>query len=125
MDDSAVKLYVSTQKQRLQLSSQRSLYQSRVIFIYYQSPIQCWYIDPYPHNLELFYFNIATSLKMNSKTTSDFFSDRVSTSSAKEKRIILNQLRNVWNEELIDFSHQIIVEEYLDHLSTHLLEAEA
>jgi hypothetical protein len=121
MDDSAVKLYVSTQKQRLQLSSQRSLYQSRVIFIYYQSPIQCWYIDPYPHNLELFYFNIATSLKMNSKTTSDFFSDRVSTSSAKEKRIILNQLRNVWNEELIDFSHQIIVEEYLDHLSTHLL----
>ncbi len=125
MDDSAVKLYVSPQKQRLQLSSQRSLYQSRVIFIYYQSPIQCWYIDPYPHNLELFYFNIATSLKMNSKTTSDFFSDRVSTSSAKEKRIILNQLRNVWNEELIDFSHQIIVEEYLDHLSTHLLEAEA
>lgn len=125
MDDSAVKLYVSTQKQRLLLSSQRSLYQSRVIFIYYQSPIQCWYIDPYPHNLELFYFNIATSLKMNSKTTSDFFSDRVSTSSAKEKRIILNQLRNVWNEELIDFSHQIIVEEYLDHLSTHLLEAEA
>jgi hypothetical protein len=125
MDDSAVKLYVSPQKQRLQLSSQRSLYQSRVIFIYYQSPIQFWYIDPYPHNLELFYFNIATSLKMNSKTTSDFFSDRVSTSSAKEKRIILNQLRNVWNEELIDFSHQIVVEEYLDHLSTHLLEAEA